>query len=233
MHLLHYFVWSSKSTVADIGPFLGGDASYVFASDHDGRSILFFAAERGNCRILDHLLKLPNRPRLSDTDVNGLSLMHYAVRSRRTQTIEILYRHGCSIRAVDKNRQTALHHAVKRDNLEAVKQLILLDGSGLLDQVDSRGQTPLELAIYTGKVDVMAHLKSIPSSSSISTNDVDRSACHSQSQHETILRQSLLHWIYEIMLRELRFWQILAILTILFFGAWRFEKGNLGLLGLV
>ena len=217
MHLLHYFVWSSKSTVADIRPFLGGDASYVFAKDHEGRSILFFAAERGNCKILDHILRLPNRPRLSDTDINGLTLMHYAVRSRRPQTIAILYHHGCSIRAVDKNRQTALHHAVKRGNIEAIKQLILLDGSGLSNRVDSRGQTPLELAIDTGKADIVAYLESIPPSLSTPTDDVGRSARHFQLQDESILRQSLAHWIYQIM-SMLNFWPILAMLTVLFFG---------------
>ena len=222
MHLLHYFAWSSKSTVADIRPFLGGDASYVFAKDHEGRSILFFAAERGNCSILDHILKLPNRPRLSDTDVNGVSLMHYAVRSRRPQTILILYHHGCSIRAVDKNRQTALHHAVKRGNIEAIKQLILLDGSGLSNRVDSRGQTPLELAIDIGKVEIVAYLESIPPSLSTPTDDVDRSARQFRLQDASILRQSLAHWTYQITSR-LDFWQILTVLTILFLGAWPFK----------
>ena len=228
MHLLHYFVWSCKSTVADIGPFLGADASYVFARDHEGRSVLSFAAERGNCRILDHILKLPNRPQLSDTDVNGLSLMHYAVRSRRTQAIEILYHHGCSIRAADKNKQTALHHAVKRGNLEAIKQLLLLNGSDLLERVDSRGQTPLELARKAGKIDVRAYLKSISPSSSPPTDDFGGLDCPSQLQDVPGLRQSLTQWTYRIR-SKLSFWRILAILTILFFEAWWLKQRNSGL----
>lgn len=142
--------------------------------------------------------------------------MHYAVRSKRTEAIVILYNHGCSIRAVDKNKQSALHHAVERGNLEAIKQLIFLDGSDLLDGVDSRGQTPLDLAINAEKVDVVAYLKSIPHSSRTPPNDVGRSACRSQLQNTPRSRQSLTQWIY-IMTSRLNFWQILAISTILLF----------------
>lgn len=227
MHLLHYLAWSCKSTVADIGPLLACDASSVFAKDHEGRTVLFFAAERGNFAILESLLKSPNRPQLSDTDSNGLSLMHYAVRSRRTETIKILNHHGCSIRALDNNKQTPLHHAAKRGNLAAVKGLLLLDGSDLLGRVDKCGRTPLDLAKNAGKIDVMAHFQSISPSYSHSTDDTGSLPCHSQLHDARKQRQFFAHWIYRRIL-SLSFWQILALLAILVFGAWMSEHSNLG-----
>lgn len=218
MHLLHYFVWSCKSTVADIRPFLSSDASYIFAKDHEGRSVLFFAAERGNFAVLDQLLNMPKRPDLSDTDVNGLSLMHYAVRSRRIQTIEILYHHGCSTQAVDKDKQTVLHHAAKKGNLEAIKQLVLLDSTSLLDRMDNRGRTPLDLAETTNKIDVVAYLKSIQPSLCYSMDDPGKSDCHSGLQEALKLHPSFTHRFHRA-ISSFTFWQILVILMIFAFGA--------------
>ena len=48
---------------------------------------------------------------MSSTDVNGLSLMHYAVRSPRVQILDLLYDHGCSIQVVDKKKQTPTYPA--------------------------------------------------------------------------------------------------------------------------
>lgn len=204
--------------MAEIQPFLIGNASHVFAKDNEGRSVLFFAVERGNVEILNHLLELPNRPDLSDTDFNGLSLMHYAVRSSRVQTIDVLYDHGCSIRAVDKNNQTALHHAVKRGNLEGIKRLLFLDGSGLLEKMDNRGQTALDLAVYTNEVIVMAHLKSVSTSSSNLTDGLGKSVLHPVHQDAPELHPFSPRWRSGISFRS-NFWQFLAILAILAFGA--------------
>lgn len=166
MQLLHYVAWSSKSTIADIESFVTGDGLQQNAKDDQGRSALFLAAEKGNLEILTYLLRLPNRPRLTDTDVNGLSLMHYAVRSRRVQTIDLLSQHGCSSQIVDKTGQTALHHAVKRKNLEAVKRLLTLDGSRNLSRQDNKDQTPLDLALnISPENDIAAYLSSLMSAS--------------------------------------------------------------------
>ena len=159
---LHYIAWSSKSTVADIQPFLVGNISRLFAKDHAGRSILFFAAERGNVAILEYLLSLPAKLDLSATDAQGISLIHYAVRSRRVKTIDVLYSHGCNIQAVDRHeRRTALHHAAIRGNLEAVERLIELSGIEQLSRTDIVSQTPLDLAKVYNKPVIAEYLTSI------------------------------------------------------------------------
>ena len=160
--LLHYIAWSSKSKVTDIQHLISADTSRAFTRDNEGRSLLFFAAERGNLEILEYILSLPQKPGLTDTDSRGMSLMHYAVRSKRVHAINLLYDSGCPARIVDHNQQTALHHAVKRGNLEAVKRLLLLDGDELLAYEDSHGRTPLESARLSNHEAVVAYLEGFP-----------------------------------------------------------------------
>ena len=216
MQLLHYIAWSSKSTIADIQPFLAGDDSHKDVKDDEGRSVLFFAAERGNFAILDHILNLPNRPHLADTDVNGMSLMHYGVRSRRVQTIDVLFRHGCSTQTVDKNKQTALHHAVKRKNLEAIKRLLLLDGSRLLDKKDNHGRTPLDIALIANETAVIAYLRSLSPSLSDATDDLNKPLSNPEAKEIATLHQALTHWIYQEV-PESGIWRIFFAVTVLAF----------------
>ena len=147
MQLHHYIAWSSNSTIEDIEPFVKGDGLQQCAKDDKGRSALFHAAECGNTEILSYLLGLPHPPRLDDTDFNGLSLMHYAVRCRCVQSIEFLLKRGCSSQIVDKTGQTALHYAVMWENLEAVKKLLSIEGNNYMSRQDNNGRTPLDLAV--------------------------------------------------------------------------------------
>lgn len=160
---LHYVAWSSKSTVADIESFLANDVSCLFKKDNKGRSMLFFAVERGNIAILEHILRLPTKPDLYATDSSGMSLMHYAVQSKRVQTISILLDHGCNVNAVDKYRQAPLHHAVKAGNLEAIKVLLRFKCTESLNKTDHRGQTPLSLAESHGKMAIIEYIRSVTS----------------------------------------------------------------------
>lgn len=217
MHLLHYAAWSCKSTVTDIQPLLSTNVLDVFAKDHEGRSALFFAAERGNLAVLDHLLLLPDRPDLTDTDINGLSVMHYAVRSRRVQAIDRLYHNGCSIHATDKHKQTVLHHAVKRRNLEAVKRIVLLDGNEMLKSTDNRNRTPLDLARNMNEPAVVAYLATVSSTPDDAACDAGKLGCCSEEREIATLHQPLVHWIRQIIPRS-KVWLILAIVIILIYA---------------
>ena len=175
--LHHYIAWSSNSTIADIEPFVTGDALQQNAKDDMGRSALFHAAECGNIEILTYLLDLPHAPRLDDTDDDGLSLMHYAVRSRRVQTIDFLLQRGCSAQIVDNTGQTALHYAVWRQNLEAVKRLLILDGSKCMSIQDNKGRTPLDFALGISRENEIAeYLSSLTASPSNACGAVDDAA---------------------------------------------------------
>lgn len=214
MQLLHYIAWSSKSSVADIKPFLTGVDLQGYAKDDEGRSVLFFAAERGNIALLRYILNLPNRPHLEDTDANGLSLMHYAVRSRRVGTIDILSQHGCSFEIVDKNRQTALHHAVKRKNLEATKRLLSFDNSRLLDWKDINGRTPFDLAVRTKEKAIIECLASTPSSLSNIPKETNLPFCDLEATAATTLPQAMTQRIYRSIFK-LGVWQVSFVAIVL------------------
>ena len=216
MQLLHYVAWSSKSTIADIEPFVTGDSLQQNAKDDQGRSALILAAERGNSEILNYLLSLPNRPRLTNTDVNGLSLLHYAVRSRRVETIDLLLQHGCSSQIVDKTGQTALHHAVNRKNLEAVKRLLTLDGDGYLSRQDNRGRTPLDLALsISPENDITAYLSSLttPSTNTFDAKD-DGSLPSGEVKTSEPWRLGPARLIHQVSVRANN-WRVIAVATVL------------------
>ncbi|KAL9610883.1 MAG: hypothetical protein Q9167_004424 [Letrouitia subvulpina] len=218
MHLSHYVAWSSKSTVADIQPSLSEGRSNIFAKDCEGRSVLFFAAERGNLGLLEYFLKLQKRPNFSDVDINGLSLMHYAVRSKRVDAIDILHEHGYSASASDQNQQTAMHHAVKWQNLEGVKRLMNLYGTSQLKRVDNRGRSPQDLAQNTGEGAMIAYLNSVSQFLDNTMESFDASASCSEpkdalSSHQ--LSTQRIQWATTY----LTFWRILAIFGVLVFGA--------------
>ena len=215
LQLLHYVAWSSKSIIADIQPFLTRDIACISAKDNQGRSVLFFLAERGNIAILDYILNLPKRPNVNDTDTDKMSLMHYAVRSKRVQTINILYKYGCSTQAIDNNKQTALHHAVKRKNLEAAKRLLQLDGKGLLGRVDSRGRSPLDIALSIKEIGMITYLRSM--SSSISDGTVENSdelELDKSLQDISTLHSVKISWLNQVISRS-GFWRVLFIFILI------------------
>ena len=175
MQLHHYIAWSSRATIADIEPFLGDDLQQC-AKDDNGRTALFYAAECGNIEILTYLLGLPHAPSLVDTDFEGKSLIHYAVksRSRCVETIDFLLQHGCNAHIVAKNGRTALHYAVWKYNLEGVKKLLTVDCSRHLSWRDNDGRTPLDLALSSSYGDdIAAYLSSLTTSSTKTFDAID------------------------------------------------------------
>lgn len=159
MGAFHYVAWSSKSTVADIKPFLTHDVSCLFAKDYEGRSVLSFAVERGNIAMLNYILGLPIQIDLCGPDKRGMSLMHYAVRSKRVEVISILRDHGCDIGALDHCQQSPLHHAAKAGNLEAVKLLLKILDPQSTNLPDYQDQTLLAIAQFHGKTAVSEFLR--------------------------------------------------------------------------
>ncbi|MCJ1251625.1 hypothetical protein MMC30_008860 [Trapelia coarctata] len=161
MTSVHYLAWSSKTTVADIQVILAGDPSCLSIKDNGGRSILHFAAQRGNCSLLRYVLSLPNTPSLCDADVEGKTVMHYAVESKRIQTIDLVYKHGGNISAIDKQGRTALHIAAMKGNMEAVKRVLQLGGSEQLLRRDLARCTPAQLAASSGNAATATYLEQV------------------------------------------------------------------------
>lgn len=68
---------------------------------------------------------------LQSTDHRDCTPLHYAVQSKRSETIELLVASGESIYYQDGLFQNALHHAAWWKNLKAAKKLVSLDDSRL------------------------------------------------------------------------------------------------------
>ena len=138
--------WSSKTEVKDMQHLSDTNPSALMVRDIHNRSVLHFAAQRGNTNLLTYFLNMPIHVDIHSTDCEGASVLHYAVESRRTQVIDLIYSHSKELHVLDRRKQTVLHRAVGRDNVEAVKRIIELGGLDLLESRDVDGMTPLQLA---------------------------------------------------------------------------------------
>ena len=212
--LLHYIAWSSKSRVTDMQHLISADTSRAITKDNESRSLLSFAAERGNLEILEYILSLPKRPELTDTDSRGMSLMHYAIRSKRVHAINLLYDSGCPARIADKSQQTALHHAVKRGNLEAVKRLLLLDGHDLLAYKDNHGRTPLDLARLWNHEAITIYLEAIPPPLVSRASRSRHLECLSGAE-EPLPQPTVASRLKLQIMAHARFWQVLGCLAMI------------------
>jgi ankyrin repeat protein len=97
-------------------------------------------ALHGQSEPLEVLLKKhPNLPKVVDnrlppggkpTGQDHSSLLHYAVQSRDTRTVEMLIRKGVNINATRSDQWTPLHEAAKEGDVEMVKLLIKRGADG-------------------------------------------------------------------------------------------------------
>jgi ankyrin repeat protein len=162
MTILQYAAWSSKSEPHHLVPYLQFDEIYSFlARDYAGRSLLHFAAQRGNIAILKYFLSLPLDVGLKSRDMSGQSVLHYAVHSKRTEAIDILVSNGADINAVDTKGRTVLHCAAARNNLAAIERVVALCGRSILHLRDQDGRTTAELAYRYKAFEAAECLKSL------------------------------------------------------------------------
>ncbi|RYP42658.1 hypothetical protein DL767_000027 [Monosporascus sp. MG133] len=159
MTILQYAAWSSKSEPQHLDPYLQkGQAYTCIARDDTGRTLLHFAAQRGNLALLKYLLRLPTNAGLGARDASGQSVLHYAVHSKRTEAIDLLLAHGADPHAVDLKGRTILHCAARRNNLAAVKRSLEVCGEQGLRACDENGMTPAELAYRYKSFDAATQL---------------------------------------------------------------------------
>jgi ankyrin repeat protein len=157
MTIAHYVAWSKSATVADFDRCSGGQSS-IEKIDQDGRSAIHLALYRGNLALVDYFLKLPNRPEFLP-DWHGRTVLHYAVESKRTNTIDMLHSNGFDLHVRDLDGRTPLHYAASKGKLEAVKRLLDLGATADLTALDLHGMTPLQLARVHKADAVTQHLQ--------------------------------------------------------------------------
>lgn len=186
---LHYAAWSSKSGPEHLLQYAGADGEdnkYPFAArDHNGRSILHFAAQRGNTAILKYLLRIGIDMGSGNRDGAGQTALHHAARSRKTEAIDIIMSCGGDIHAVDSRGRTALHHAAMANNVASLTKLLELGGKEALLRADENGRTPAVLAKDRRAQSVMEFIRAL------CPNEAERGPGHGVSYRKSYYKRSL------------------------------------------
>ncbi|KAK7406876.1 hypothetical protein VNO78_08511 [Psophocarpus tetragonolobus] len=103
----------------------------------------------GEYYLLHSLLKHNVDINAVDKDKEGATLMHYAVQTASTETIELLLLYNVDINLQDKDGWTPLHLAVQTQRPNLVRLLLLKGADKTLRNKD--GLTPLDLCLYSGQ----------------------------------------------------------------------------------
>jgi ankyrin repeat protein len=166
---LHFVTWSSKSTVDMVRRLVErGNLTDTMLKDNEGRSVLHFAAQRGNTAVVEYLIGLGPHVDVRCRDRRRRTVLHYAVENKRTEIIAKIIRQGADIHARDFQGRTVLHHAAWRGNLEATKCLLELGAVEDLPSQDVGGRTPLDVAAEQRAEPVANFLKDFAASHGIS-----------------------------------------------------------------
>lgn len=149
MNLLHYLAWSSKTSEEFFRKYYEHSTLSLRTVDAEGRSMLHFAAQRGNVPVIEYLIRAAKDFNINHSDNRGRTVLHYGVENKRAcDTITTLISHGADIWARDCHERSALHHAAKKGNLPAVKRLLTFGMVDELRAADCFGMTPLQIAAH-------------------------------------------------------------------------------------
>jgi len=111
------------------------------------------AVKNGDLEEVRILLK-SNSELLNILDKDGMTLLHRAIETSKTNIAGYLIEQGADINLKDKDNDSPLHYAAILGNLEIAK--ILLDrGATSLNQGDNQQMTPLHFACERGHLDII------------------------------------------------------------------------------
>lgn len=149
MNVLHYMAWSSKTSKETLKKFheLGNfDLKQVDAED---RSLLHFAAQRGNVPVMEYILCATKHYNMNHADCRGRTALHYGTENKRaSEILTLLISHGANVWPKDHEERSALHYAARLGNLPAVKTLLQYGMIEELRMTDCFGMTPLMISSY-------------------------------------------------------------------------------------
>ncbi|ETE63121.1 Cyclin-dependent kinase 4 inhibitor D, partial [Ophiophagus hannah] len=99
----------------------------------------------GNIFVAEELLKQGANPNIQDG--SGTTPAHDAARTGFLDTLKILVEHGADVNVPDASGSLPIHVAIREGHTDVV---CFLAPQSQLQQKDSKGQTPLELAEHLG-----------------------------------------------------------------------------------
>lgn len=125
--------------------------------DRDGRSPLFYAAQKGHASMVDELLR--NNADVNLRDITLESPLHFAARAYQVEAAKLLVANGADVNAQDKHGNTPLSRAVYDSEGRGVLIHLLLSSGGDKYIKNAHGMSPLDLADLIANYDVKSFLK--------------------------------------------------------------------------
>jgi ankyrin repeat protein len=110
-----------------------------------GGTPLVVAAGEGQCEVLG--LLLDRGANLEHQNYLGETPLFFAIRSRSLETVRLLLERGVDLGHCTKDGGTPLHSAAAAQGAHWEAMQLLLDRGANVDQQDTRGKTPLDLAL--------------------------------------------------------------------------------------
>ncbi|GAB6027875.1 hypothetical protein CHUAL_002089 [Chamberlinius hualienensis] len=149
--------WSPLLVASDCGhleivKILLQNQARVDVFDEIGKAALHLAAERGHKDVVDELLR--NQAFVNARSKVGITPLHLAAMNGYTELVKsLLKNHGAILDATTLNKQTPLHMAAEKGQLDVCNCLLELKADP--NAVDQQGQTPLHLAAENDHSDVV------------------------------------------------------------------------------
>ncbi len=105
------------------------------------------------------LSRQENPADITAQDAAGLNALHLAIELKQAEQLAALLKKGADLESVTSNNQdTALLHAVRKNNLKLLTQLLRFKPDLNLEAKDANNQTALHLAFSLGHIDLVPTL---------------------------------------------------------------------------
>ncbi|XP_036370077.1 ankyrin-3-like isoform X4 [Octopus sinensis] len=137
----------------DVKRFMKENPDKVNQINSHSQTFLMEACEQGSTSLIAFLIESGANMDMSDKE--GLTALHYAVKSRKIDAVAFLVSRGANVNKQDSWGNTPLHRAVRKNYEDVVKVLLSSKGNNILQvtQRNNDGWTPLHLASLHGHTD--------------------------------------------------------------------------------
>ena len=133
---------------------LGGKAGNAFDAGEEINFIAHIAAQKGDAKLMEHLLRAGISPDISSPD--GTSILTRTAVSRHFEIAELLVKEGADVNTKSNDGLTPLFAAILSKRSDLVE--LLIDSGADSNAARLHGLTPLGLAIVLGQKDVVTKL---------------------------------------------------------------------------
>ena len=125
MSIAHYTAWSKTSTFEAVKHLLSDPCQPFQMRDRHGRTVLHFAAQRGNISLIQALLATDRDWSVESMKDNlGCTPLHYAVESPRSEVIDLLIGVGFSLDSKDGKGRTVLQRGAMAGTAKAFQYIL-------------------------------------------------------------------------------------------------------------